>query len=125
MEPKTGPVVLDCGHSTVVDVTSDEVYCYRCMRVATVTERAAEYVAACLGCHWKKPFGLAKLNAQLAADKHARRKRHRAQVWHGAKLLDERGPEAVGQLCFNGMPVAGPETVVERRQRLSGRSYPG
>jgi hypothetical protein len=96
--------MLDCHCLRSEGSIGDEVYCSRHGRVARIIEAAPEWVIACTGCSWTKKHGLAQLTAVNDARRHSRRRRHRVQVFHGAKLIEEIPPRADGQelTLFNG-----------------------
>lgn len=55
--------------------------------------RLIEWRIACETCHYGKSFGAARLNAQLAADRHHRKQRsHTVNVWNGDRLAEQRLP---------------------------------
>jgi hypothetical protein len=91
---------LDCNCIRHGGEVGEEFYCARHRRVATVTQAAPEYVVTCVDCRRTKRHGLARVTAEVDARRHARRCQHRAQLWHGAKLVDEVGPRAPGQMAL-------------------------
>jgi len=91
---------LDCGCLRAGGRIGDELHCARHRRVAFVIQAAPEWCAACVTCTWTKPTGLAGVTAEVEAARHARRRQHRVQIWHGAQLDHEVGPRAPGQMTL-------------------------
>lgn len=90
-------VRLSCGHEradrTPYPDVGDELLCPRCMAYSFVTTVAAEYRVRCRDCQTAHSYGVARMEAQHAASKHTRSKPgHRALVYLGDKLLEEREP---------------------------------
>jgi hypothetical protein len=96
--------MLDCHCLRSEGTIGDEVYCSRHRRVSLIVEAAPEWAIACTGCSWSRKHGLAQISAVNDARRHSRRRKHRVQVFHGAKLVEEIPPRADGEelTLFNG-----------------------
>lgn len=97
---------LDCNCVRSGGAIGQEVYCARHRRIAVIICAAPEWTVACIGCTWTKREGLARVTAEVDAARHARRRQHRVQVFHGARLAEEFGPRAPGQMALfrDGQP---------------------
>ena len=91
---------LDCNCLCASGRVGDERYCARHRRVSTVVRSAPEWLITCVNCTWTKREGLAELTAGIDAQRHARRRQHRVQVWHGADMMYEVGPRPPGQMSL-------------------------
>lgn len=64
------------------------LWCFRCAESVRVIEAPAEYKLRCDDCSYSKPFGVARLNAEIAAAKHRmRHPGHTVKIFNGAKLV--------------------------------------
>jgi hypothetical protein len=71
----------------------DVIYCSGHRDVALITARVDEYRIECTECNYRRYFGQAKINAQLSADKHVRRKGHKVNLYWSKKLVDTMGSQ--------------------------------
>ena len=91
---------LDCGCLRTGGTVGQEIYCARHRRIAVITCAAPEWIVACVTCTWSKREGLAEVTAGIDAARHARRRQHRVQIFHGARMVEEVGPRAPGQMTL-------------------------
>jgi DNA-directed RNA polymerase subunit RPC12/RpoP len=75
---------FDCGHTTYYQYPYPKVremlWCIRCRKEVRVTLSEFEYKIRCQSCRYSRPFGRARVNAEIAASKH--RMRHPTHVVH-------------------------------------------
>lgn len=80
-------VTFSCQHSRgfrePAPKRGEQLVCLKCSRTVTVIAAPAEYRIRCDNCGHCKPFGRAKINAEIAAAKH--RMRHPGHV---VRILD-------------------------------------
>lgn len=97
--PRSYLLSLNCGCikrvlSETAPVSGQTVYCVRHRRPVEVSGVDTEYGMRCLDCRSSRLFGRAKLQAQLYADQHSRKKpTHRIQIRDGEKVIEIRSPK--------------------------------
>lgn len=90
-------VLLGCNHSSVFDAPTpeagDEVFCRRCNNYSIVKDTGVEYYFKCRTCKYCRHFGMARINAELAAMRHRRKySHHYVDIFHGTEKLHTFGP---------------------------------
>lgn len=101
----TSNTQLDCGCWRNLDGKhnpGEELYCVFHRRVALITVSATEYVIACLDCSGprQRRHGQNKIGAECQAARHALTRRHRVQIFYGAKMSAQYGNQT-GQLTLD------------------------
>lgn len=94
------PVVYECKH--VVEYThppmiGESVWCFKCERMVTVESAPDEWRIRCTRCPYTRRTGAARLNAEIAASKHANKKGHPVAVYNGRKRVYVVGEQNRGQ----------------------------
>lgn len=97
--PRSWVLLLSCGCNTrklraEPYLLGEDLACLRHRRTVQVVAVDAEWKTRCLTCKGgRKSFGVAKLQAQLHADKHQRKNpSHKMQVLHGDDVVEIRMP---------------------------------
>jgi hypothetical protein len=97
-------ILLECGVTIPFRIappkTGERVWCFRHRHYARVKDGRAEFRARCRDCRMSRPYGAAKLSAEMSAVRHARAKTHTVDVLQGAKILHTITHESNGQLAM-------------------------
>lgn len=87
-------IVLECGHTLHfarnVPLVGEVTLCLRCRTYKEVTVAPEEWRIKCQSCKHAKPFGAAKLLAEIGAARHRRQagnENHIVGIYNGAKLV--------------------------------------
>lgn len=88
----THVVEFSCKHVRTFDAPSPKVgeklWCPQCRIEVVVTRAPAEFRIRCENCTHSKPFGAAKLNAEIGAAKHRMRyPTHVVRIYDGLKIV--------------------------------------
>lgn len=88
--------ILDCGctrHLEGKAKEGSEYYCIWHKRIVIVVKAETEYVVDCVDCTFRRRRGQAKFTAQSDASRHALTRRHRVNIFYGAKLMHTVGKQ--------------------------------
>lgn len=92
-EHKTTRIIeFDCRHTRVfpdpAPKVGDTLWCLRCNKDVRVVRGTNEYRIRCQNCIYSRPFGTARLNAEIAAAKHRMsHTEHVVHLYNGTEFL--------------------------------------
>lgn len=83
-------VVFDCKHA--VDFThppmkGEDVWCFKCGKMRKVESAPEEWRIRCKRCAYGRRLGSMRLNAEIAASKHANKRGHPVAIYNGKQLV--------------------------------------
>lgn len=95
---ETYRVRLACSYEVIFraapPMVGDDIYCVRCQKMCTVTHAPTEYRIRCRACSYGRAFGAARLNAEMAAARHRKRKPgHPVRIFNGRTLIYTMGAD--------------------------------
>lgn len=100
-------VRLECEHVLLFGSPSpmkgESLWCVRCQDMRRVVDAPVEYRVRCRRCAVSRPFGQARLNAEVFASKHANKYGHRVAIYNGRELIYELRADSDPDL-FTGVP---------------------
>lgn len=102
-------VEFDCGHHRECSrkrnpKPGDDIWCLRCHREVKMVRLVEEYRARCFTCRYSRPFGLAKIQAEIkAARHHNRNPSHEVKVLYGTEV-SRVFPAQVEKLFTKALP---------------------
>ena len=87
-------VILVCKHTLLFKanppLVGEIVWCLKCRKDVAVTDSTPEWSIKCRTCRYSEQFGQARLNAEIAAGTHRRRKgkeRHVVALLNGVAVV--------------------------------------
>ncbi len=71
-----------------IPAVGEAMYCLRCRAETRVIKQLEEYRVRCSDCRYSRPFGAAKIRAEIAASKHHNRfPYHEVNLWLGTRTV--------------------------------------
>lgn len=92
-------VTLECGHKRLfpspVPKVGDILWCPQCVKEQPVLHAPDEWRVVCEGCRYSRPFGAARVSAEVSAAKHRmKHNSHSVRIYNGNKHV-----RTFGKLC--------------------------
>ena len=89
---ETRVVEFECHHTRIFPnpfpKLGDLLWCIRCQKEVRVTRSANEWRIRCQTCIYSRPFGAAKLNAEVSAAKHRMKNpSHVVRIYNGNEFV--------------------------------------
>lgn len=86
-------ITLSCDHILYFDepspVVGDSLWCRKCDSVSVVITAPAEFRMRCQKCGYARRFGRAKLDAEIAAQRHRmKHPSHAVLIFDGHRIID-------------------------------------
>lgn len=99
---ETHVVEFECHHTRIfippTPKVGDILWCPRCNGERKVITAPAEFRIRCQNCIYSRPFGAAKLNAEIAAAKHRlKNPDHVVRIFNGNEFIRQFPDERVGR----------------------------